>query len=92
MPANAIVFIHYGPYEANGLVERRKYRLEGLQSVLKEAGHSVSLVETNDRNIIELWVHGEMVFKCLLQELDFGGDGILDNLCSQALERVNSAF
>ena len=32
MPANANVFIHYGPYESCGVVEHMENRLEGLQS------------------------------------------------------------
>ena len=32
MPANAHVEIHYGPYEACGIVEHRIARLEGMSS------------------------------------------------------------
>lgn len=33
MPANATVFIHYGPYDACGQVDYRDSRLVGLQSM-----------------------------------------------------------
>ena len=32
MPANANVFISYGPYKSNGIVEHRTDRLDGLKS------------------------------------------------------------
>ena len=34
MPVNANVFINYGPYKSNGIVDHRLDRLEGLKSTL----------------------------------------------------------
>lgn len=34
MPKNARVTLCYGPYESNGAVERRSFRLQGLQGML----------------------------------------------------------
>ncbi|XP_064594629.1 UPF0728 protein-like [Liolophura sinensis] len=92
MPSNAKVFIHYGPYEACGLVHHRKTRLEGLDTVLTQDGHTVEKVEVPDRNVVQLWVNGEMVFSCDIRDLDYGGDGDLDELCHKARDAVQKAF
>nr|KAG5714868.1 hypothetical protein BaRGS_000356 [Batillaria attramentaria] len=92
MPANAKVEIHYGPYEACGIVEHRTARLEGLQTVLKGAGHTVKLTCIKDWNVVEAWVNGELVFKCDIRKLDYGGDGELDPLCAEMAKAVKKAF
>ncbi|XP_061191211.1 UPF0728 protein-like isoform X2 [Saccostrea cucullata] len=92
MPQNARALIAYGPYEACYLVDHRKSRLQGLETVLFKDGHSVEFEEIEDWNMVEIWVNGECVFKCDIRELDYGGDGELDPLCKKALEAVQSAF
>jgi len=92
MPANAVVNLHYGPYESCGIVEHRQRRLEGLEKMLNKDGHAVQFQQINDWNIVELWVNGEMIFKCDIRELDFGGDGELDRLCRAAVRAVREAF
>ncbi|XP_074649287.1 UPF0728 protein-like [Tubulanus polymorphus] len=92
MPANANVFIHYGPYDSCGVVDHREHRLQGMKYVLENKGHKVDFVQINDRNIIEIWVNGERIFTDDIRQLDFGGDGHLDPKCSDALEAVNQAF
>ncbi|XP_049646720.1 UPF0728 protein C10orf53 homolog [Suncus etruscus] len=93
MPRNASVILRYGPYSALGLwVEHRTYRLEGLQAVLTEDGHQITLEEVEDQNIVELLVNGEVVFHCNIQELEFGGDGKLDPLCEEARTAVLEAY
>ncbi|XP_064649617.1 UPF0728 protein-like [Lineus longissimus] len=92
MPANAIVYVHYGPYESCGVVDHRESRLEGLMTVLKADGHNPELVKMNDWNVVELWVNGERIFSCDIRELDYGGDGKLDDICSKALEAVVEAY
>ncbi|CAH1794601.1 unnamed protein product, partial [Owenia fusiformis] len=92
MPENAKVYIHYGPYDSCGLVEHRDLRLKGLQNVLQLHGHTVELKEINDWNVIELWVNGELIFTCDIRELEYGGDGHLDPLCSSALQKVTEAY
>jgi len=86
------VLLRYGPYESCGVVCHREERLEGMQNVLKKGGYAVSLDRFSDWNIVELWVRGERVFKCDIRELDFGCDGFLDRLCSEALQRVSRAY
>jgi len=88
----AKVLLRYGPYESCGVVCHREERLEGMQNVLKKAGYVVSLQRFNDWNSVELWVRGEKVFKCDIRELDFGSDGFLDKLCSEAVMKVNRAY
>ncbi|XP_046554498.1 UPF0728 protein-like [Haliotis rubra] len=92
MPAHAKVFINYGPYEANGIVEHRETRLEGLRTVLRNDGHSSQLVKIDDRNTVEVYVNGELIYKCDIRDLDHGGDGGLDDLCKEALTAVRKAF
>jgi len=92
MPANANVFLHYGPYEACGVVDHRQSRLQGLQTVLVGDDHQVEFVQINDRNVVELWVSGQLIFKCDARNLDYGGDGDLDVLCAEALQKVKEAY
>merc|ERR1712087_501487 len=92
MPANAKVEIHYGPYEACGIVVHRAARLEGMQNVLQGAGHKTQLECIKDRNQVEVWVNGELVFKCDIRDLDYGGDGELDPLCKTCAQAVRKAF
>ncbi|ESP03788.1 hypothetical protein LOTGIDRAFT_156350 [Lottia gigantea] len=92
MPTNAKVLIHYGPYETCGIVIHREARLEGLQEVMEKDGHTVELVQMSDRNRVEIWVNGELIFDCDIRDLDYGGDGDLDEKCHQALEAVRKAY
>ncbi|GAB1602370.1 UPF0728 protein-like [Argonauta hians] len=92
MPANAHAIIHYGPYETCWTVIHQTKRLEGLQNVLTHNGHTVELLEIEDFDAVQIWVNGEMVFKCQIQELNFGGDGWLDPLCLEAGTKVTEAF
>nr|XP_002121244.1 UPF0728 protein-like [Ciona intestinalis] len=92
MPKNSKVILEYGPYEACGVVKHRTSRLEGLETVLTSEGHSVALSEIEDWNLVRLKVNGEIVFTCNICELDYGGDGKLDELCSQASKQVLSAY
>ncbi|PVD38657.1 hypothetical protein C0Q70_01275 [Pomacea canaliculata] len=92
MPQYAKVQIHYGPYEAAGIVEHRTSRLEGLQTILQRGGHTTTLHCINDRNVVELWVNGELVFQCDIRDLEYGGDGELDPLCADAAKAVTRAF
>eukprot|EP00795_Rhopilema_esculentum_P008639 gene8638-14654_t len=86
------VIIRYGPYQSCHLVKHTEDRLDGLQYILKEDGHSVSVLNSEEWNVVELIVHEEVVFRCQIQELDFGGDGKLDPLCLQALAAVQKAY
>ena len=54
--------------------------------------HAVTLEKIPDRNVLELVVHEEVVFKCNIQDLVFGGDGELDDKCKQALIAVGRAY
>ena len=64
-----------------------------VQEVLLRNGHLVmELIPVSDWNRLWLKVNGEIVFKCDIRDLDFGGDGLLDPLCHKALRAVNNAF
>ncbi|XP_066535490.1 UPF0728 protein C10orf53 homolog [Hoplias malabaricus] len=92
MPQNTLVIIRYGPYESCGVVDHRTFRLEGLQGLLKDSGHSFVFEKTPDWNQVELVVNGDCVFKCDINDLEFGGDGRLDPLCQEATEAVKNAY
>lgn len=86
------VKICYGPYLSCSTVQHRTERLEGLTTLLKADGHSVSYEKIPDRDVVELIVHGIVVFRCQIQDLVFGGDGKLDPKCEEALEYVKNAY
>ncbi|XP_037661326.1 UPF0728 protein C10orf53 homolog [Choloepus didactylus] len=93
MPMYAVVYLRYGPYSAVGLsVEHRTFRLEGLQVVLTRDGHEVILEKIDDWDVVELMVNGEVVFRCNIKDLEFGGDGKLDPLCEEARLAVLKAY
>lgn len=93
MPQRANVFIYYGPYKSNGTVEHRVDRIIGLKSYLELKGHKVTEIKKNSFwNNLELVVNGEHVFKCRVEDLDFGGDGELDDLVLKAENAVAKAF
>ena len=43
-----------------------------LAAVLGGEGHTVNLKQIEDRDVIEIWVNGQQVFTCKIQELDYG--------------------
>ncbi|XP_069652241.1 choline O-acetyltransferase isoform X2 [Haliaeetus albicilla] len=54
--------------------------------------HQLILEEIPDWNTVQLVVNGEMVFRCNINDLDFGGDGKLDPLCEEARKAVLNAY
>ena len=45
-----------------------------ILDVLKNDGHKIELKQISYWNVVELYVNGEMVFKCDMRDLDFGKD------------------
>ncbi|XP_031567760.1 UPF0728 protein v1g117062-like [Actinia tenebrosa] len=86
------VTVKFGPYVSCGLLEHRTARLEGLQELLRSNDHTVEFVKIPDRDVVELVVHGEVIYQCKIQDLRYGGDGKLDPVCHEALEAVNKAY
>ena len=89
---NHEVTIRYGPYSSCATVQHREDRLQGLTTVLTSEGHQVLLEKIEDRNVIEILVHNEIIYKCQIQELVFGGDGKLDSRCNEVLKAVAEAY
>ncbi|XP_074882820.1 UPF0728 protein C10orf53 homolog [Buteo buteo] len=54
--------------------------------------HQLILEEIPDWNTVQLVVNGEMVFRCNINDLDFGGDGKLDPLCEEARKAVLNTY
>lgn len=86
MPKNARVIISYGPYNACTLTDHRTNRLRGLINQLESNGHTVTLDQVSHRDACNLTVNGEVIFNCNITNLDFGGDGLLDPLCHDAIK------
>ncbi|XP_058508152.1 UPF0728 protein C10orf53 homolog [Solea solea] len=91
MPSKPRVTLCYGPYESSGIVQHRTFRLQGLQAALTARGHQCVLEETDEWNMVELQVNGELVFTCHIQQLEFGGDGTLDPVCREAVAAVENS-
>lgn len=86
------VTIQYGPYLSCATVQHREDRLQGLISILSNNGHIVKLEKIPDHNAIEVLVHDEVVYKCVIQDLVFGGDGKLDDRCKEVLHAVAASY
>ena len=43
-----------------------------LAALLRSEGHTVEFVKAPDRNDVELVVHGETIFRCDIQDLQYG--------------------
>ncbi|KAK3554305.1 hypothetical protein QTP70_020170 [Hemibagrus guttatus] len=69
---SSLVTVRYGPYESCGVVNHKTFRLEGMQAVLRDCGYVCVLEEAPDWNQVELVVHGESVYKCDINSLEFG--------------------
>lgn len=41
-------------------------------AILQRGGHTPTLHCINDRNVVELWVNGELVFQCDIRDLEYG--------------------
>lgn len=59
---------------------------------LTAEGHSVLFQEIENWNAVQIVVNGETVYKCSIKDLDYGGDGIIDPLCSEAVTAVEKAY
>uniref|UniRef100_A0A493TT50 Chromosome 10 open reading frame 53 n=1 Tax=Anas platyrhynchos platyrhynchos TaxID=8840 RepID=A0A493TT50_ANAPP len=73
-------------------MQYRSLLLHPFPAVLQADGHQLILEEIPDWNTVELIVNGETVFRCNINELDFGGDGKLDPLCEEARKAVLNAY
>ncbi|KAM9188016.1 UPF0728 protein C10orf53 homolog [Mergus octosetaceus] len=92
MARGAAVRLRQGPAWRHGLPQSGAARLQGLRAVLQADGHQLILEEIPDWNTVELIVNGETVFRCNINDLDFGGDGKLDPLCEEARKAVLNAY
>ena len=43
-----------------------------ISAVLQRDGHTTKLQCIDDRNEVEVWVNGELVFRCDITELEYG--------------------
>lgn len=59
-----------------------------LLAYLTNLGYSVSTHQIPIRNVCEVHVYDLKVFECDIRNLQFGGDGELDDLCHEALQKI----
>ena len=52
-----------------------------LSEVLQCDGHTTKLECIDDRNEVEVWVNGELVFRCDIRELEYGIDMCIALYC-----------
>ena len=62
-----------------------------VTGMLHKEGHTVELEEIDDWNNVELWVNGEKIFECKIQELDYGKHRY-DIYSSQSNTKLNAAL
>lgn len=93
MPSNANVIVEYGPYRSNGIIDYRDDRLLGLQKFLKLKGHNlIEIKKVESYNCVNIIVNEQVVFKCKIDEFEFGGDGEIDPLVIKAGEEIQNAY
>lgn len=64
-----------------------------MTAYLKTKGHRIiDLRKVKNWNNLEIFVNGESIFNCKLNELEFGGDGELDPIVIEAEKRISNAF
>lgn len=64
-----------------------------IKAYLEANGHKViEFTKTSCWNNVEIIVNNELVFKCNIKDLDFGGDGELDELAVKAENAVKNAY
>jgi hypothetical protein len=93
----------YGPYQSFSGVGHKTERIKGLESkflfyfprcslfllaYLTNLGYSVSTNPIPVRNTCEVHVYDLKVFECDIRNLQFGGDGELDDLCHEVLRKI----
>ena len=60
---------------------------------LEAKGHRViELKKAKNWNNVNVYVNEQNVFKCKLNELEFGGDGQLDPLAVTAEQKISNAY
>lgn len=64
-----------------------------MAAYLKTKGHRIiDLRKAKNWNNLEIFVNGESIFNCKLNEFEFGGDGELDPMVIEAEKRISNAF
>jgi len=59
-----------------------------FSAYLTNLGYSVNSEPIPVRNLCEVHVYDLKVFTCDIRNLQFGGDGELDDLCREALRKI----
>ena len=57
----------------------------GFTALLRSEGHTVEFVKTRDRDDVELVVHGEIIYRCKIQTLQYGRFSPFPTMVSEVL-------
>ncbi|OAF69959.1 hypothetical protein A3Q56_02302 [Intoshia linei] len=87
-----LVKIFYGPYENFGIIGYSVNRLIGMKKLLLKNLHKVKFIKSPKINEILVQVNGEIIYNCDIRDLDFGGDGQLDENCKKVVSAVENAY
>ncbi len=64
-----------------------------MKGYIEAKGHKViALKKAKNWNNVNVFVNEQNVFKCKLNELEFGGDGQLDPLAIAAEQKIANAY
>ena len=64
-----------------------------MKGYIEAKGHKViALKKAKNWNNVNVFVNEQNVFKCKLNELEFGGDGQLDPLAIAAEQKISNAY
>ncbi|UJR36744.1 hypothetical protein I4U23_029459 [Adineta vaga] len=80
--------LKYGPYKSFNGVQHKPDRVKGLELFLTNLGYAVSTQPIPIRDVCEVHVYDLKVFECNIRDLQFSGDGDLDNLCHEAHRKI----
>ncbi|CDS37446.1 expressed protein [Echinococcus multilocularis] len=61
--------------------------------VSRVVGHTVKIEKIpNVRDILEVWLQDEKIYRCNIRELQFGGDGFLDKKAREISQKIKESY
>lgn len=88
MPA---VILHYGPYEAYGVIKHRTQRLHGLLTVLTTKDYEVEIIPCQHLNRLTVEMEGSIIFQCDIRHLLFNMECEDDAVCQRVIAAIDEA-
>lgn len=88
MPA---IILHYGPYEAHGVIKHRTQRLHGLLTCLTAKQYEVEIVPSQYVNRLAIEMQGSIIFQCDIRNLLFNMECEDDIICQRLIAAIEEA-